>query len=82
MRYLGAKQCFLSGGDAIEDISTHFGIKKDIHFVKEMDILSFMVDYSFCIQVKMIIPNLPIRKTTEPKSGTKRLIFIPAAITD
>jgi len=29
----------------------------------------------------MIIPNLPTKKINDPKTGTKRLIFIPAAIT-
>ncbi len=29
----------------------------------------------------MIIPSLPTRKINEPKTGTIRLIFIPAAIT-
>ena len=43
--------------------------------------ISSGTNYYFCSQVRIIIPNLPTKKINEPKTGTIRLTFIPAAIT-
>ena len=37
--------------------------------------------YSLCIKVRIIIPNLPIKKITIPKADDKALILKPAANT-